>query len=122
MKRIARAFVFAWQGLAHAWRSQPNFRVEVAIGLLALLACWWLAVDWLPVLLLTALVLGLELINTAVEALCDLVSPEPNPHVKAAKDAAAAAVLLAAAVSFVVGLLLFGPPLIEKIRAYGKIS
>ncbi len=122
MKRIVRAFVFAWQGLLHAWRSQPNFRVEVFIGLLALLACWWLAVDWLPVLLLTALVLGLELVNTAVEALCDLVSPEPNPHVKAAKDAAAAAVLLAAAVSFVVGLLLFGPPLLEKLRAYGKIS
>ena len=122
MRRIIRAFDFAWQGLRHAWTTQPNFRIEALIGALALAACRWLAVDPVPVLLLSLMVLSLELLNTAIEAVCDLVSPEYDPLVKTAKDAAAAAVLLAALISVIVGLLLFLPPLAEKLRAYGKIS
>ncbi len=122
MRRVLRSFGFAWQGLRHAWRTQPNFRIELGIGLLALAASRWLGVDPVPVLLLTLAVLSLELVNTAVEAICDLVSPEPHPLVKTAKDASAAAVLMAAAVSVIVGIVLFGPPLLEKLRAYGKIS
>ncbi|WP_457628736.1 diacylglycerol kinase [Oceanithermus sp.] len=122
MRRVLRSFDFAWQGLRHAWRTQPNFRIELGIGLLALALSAWLGVDPVPVLLLTLAVLSLELVNTAIEAVCDLVSPEPHPLVKTAKDASAAAVLVAAAVSVIVGIVLFGPPLLEKLRAYGKIS
>ncbi|WP_457629962.1 diacylglycerol kinase [Oceanithermus sp.] len=122
MRRLSRAFFYAWQGLTHTWRTQPNFRVETVIGLVALALAFWLGVDPVPILLLILAVLSLELLNTAIEAVCDLASPEPHPLAKTAKDAAAAAVLLAAAVSVIVGLLLFLPPLFEKLRAYGKIS
>jgi len=122
MKRLLNSFSFAWHGLVHAWRSQPNFRVEAGIGILALIACVWLQVSPVPVLLLAAIVLSLELLNTAIESVCDLISPEHHPSVKIAKDTAAAAVLLSAIISVIIGLLLFLPPLIEKMRAYGKIS
>jgi len=122
MRKLSRAVFYARQGLTHTWRTQPNFRIEVAIGVLALLLSVWLRVDAVPILLLILAVLSLELLNTAVETICDLVSPEDNPLVKTAKDAAAAAVLLAAIISLIIGALIFLPALAEKLRAYGKIS
>ena len=122
MKKLARSFSFAWQGLIHTWRTQLNFRIETTIGLLALLLAAWLRVDPIPVLLLVLIVLSLELINTAIEAVCDLAAPNIHPLAKTAKDASAAAVLLAAIISFVIGALVFLPALVDKLRAYGKIS
>jgi diacylglycerol kinase len=61
------------------------------------------------IVLAVALVLGLELVNTAIEALVDLVSPEHHPLARAAKDAAAGAVLVGAAGALVVGVLVFWP-------------
>jgi len=122
MRRLSRAFAYAWQGLVYTWQTQPNFRVETAIGLLALLLAAWLQVSPVPVLLLILIVLSLELLNTAIEAVCDIASPEPHPLAKTAKDAAAAAVLLAAFISVVIGVIIFLPALAEKLRAYGKIS
>ncbi|WP_457638249.1 diacylglycerol kinase [Oceanithermus sp.] len=122
MKKLRRAFSFAWQGLAHTWRTQPNFRIEAAIGLLALSLAIWLGVGLVPVLLLILVVLSLELLNTAIEAVCDIAASEPHPLAKTAKDAAAAAVLLAAVISVIIGAIIFLPALVEKLRAYGKIS
>ena len=110
-RRLLIAFGYAWEGLVYTWREQPNFRVEVGIGALALGLAAVLGVSPVPVLLAVGLVLGLELLNTGVEALVDLASPEPHPLAKAAKDAAAAAVLVASAAALAVGLLVFLPPL-----------
>lgn len=71
--------------------------------------------DPLPVLLLAALVLSLELVNTALEALTDLASPVYHPLAKQAKDTAAAAVLLASLLALLVGLRLFLPPLFRHL-------
>jgi len=122
MKKLTRSFHFAWQGLIYTWRTQPNFRIETTIGLLAILLAAWLQVDPIPVLLLVLIVLSLELINTAIEAVCNLAAPNIHPLAKTAKDASAAAVLLAAIISLVIGALVFLPALVEKLRAYGKIS
>ena len=67
--------------------------------------------DWAILLLTIALVWVAEFVNTAVEALVDLLSPEIHPLAKAAKDIAAASVLIAALAALVVGLLVLGPPL-----------
>ncbi|WP_022798799.1 diacylglycerol kinase family protein [Thermus islandicus] len=115
VKGILRSFAYALQGLAYAWRVQRNFRLEAYLGLLALLLALWLGVDPLPVLLLAALVLSLELVNTALEALTDLASPVYHPLAKQAKDTAAAAVLLASLLALLVGLRLFLPPLFRHL-------
>lgn len=121
LKGVLRSFGFAWQGLAYAWRSQRNFRIEVYLAALALVLALALGVALVPVLLLVLVVLTLELMNTALEAVVDLSSPTDHPLAKAAKDTSAAAVLVASLIALVVGAGLFLPAIAEKLRSYGKI-
>lgn len=112
------AFRCAFSGLGYAFRTQRNFPIHfsIAAGVIALAA--WLRVPpthWALLLLTIGLVLALELVNSALESLVDLVSPEIHPLAKAAKDVSAGAVLLAALVSVGVGLCLLGPPLWERL-------
>ena len=103
-------------GLRYVWCNEPNFRIEVGTGVLAVAGALLLDVSPVPVLLCCALVLGLELLNSALEALTDLVSPRPHPLAKIAKDAGAGAVLLASLVAVLVGLWTLGPPLWQGVR------
>lgn len=109
------SFTYAWDGLKHAWRSQRNFRLECYIACLVLALSLWLGVGLVEVLLLVLVVLTLELINTALEAVVDLASPTPHPLAKAAKDTAAAAVLVSSLFSILIGAALFLKPLLEKL-------
>lgn len=115
LRGLRASFAYAWAGVRFAWKSQRNFRLEVYIGALALALALWLQVNPVPVLLLVALVLGLELINTALEAVVDLVSPNYHPLAKAAKDVAAAGVLVASVIAALIGVLLFLPPLVGRL-------
>jgi diacylglycerol kinase len=72
--------------------------------------------DWAVLLLTIALVWTAEFINTALEAVVDLASPQQHPLAKVGKDVGAAAVLIAALTSILVGLLILGPPLWEKLK------
>jgi diacylglycerol kinase len=111
---LLRSFRFAVAGLSELWETQRNFRVEVAIGLVTLVAGLLAHLErweWVALLLTIALVLVLEALNTTLEHAVTLASPGIDPRAKAAKDAAAAAVLIAALASVVVGILIFGPRL-----------
>ena len=110
-RRWWRSAGFAWAGVRHAYRSQANFRIEVWAGALALAAAVLLRAPLAPVALACALVLALELVNTALEAVVDLASPERHPLAAVAKDAAAGAVLVASAGAVLVGLVTLWPPL-----------
>lgn len=112
---------YAWAGIRHAVLTQPNMRIHLVFTAAVLVAAWWLAIpreDLLLVLLFIALVLSLELVNTAIEAAVDLVTTNLHPLAKAAKDAAAGAVLVAAAASVIAGIIIFGPPLYHKIAEW----
>jgi len=103
---------YAIRGLKQAVLTEPNIRIELWLLLAAVTAGWLLQIDsicWLAIVLCAAAVLGLELLNTAVEHLCNLVSPGYHPQVKIIKDMSAAAVLVAAACSVVVAALIFIP-------------
>lgn len=111
LRRWVRSASFAWAGLLWTWHSQPNFKIEVCLGSLAALLAWALHAPLAPVLLCCGLVLSLELLNTALEVLTDLVSPDWHPQAKIAKDSAAAAVLVASIISVLVGMAVLLPPL-----------
>ncbi len=111
-QKLRRSFGFAWMGVARTWRTEQNFRIEVAVGALALLLGLVLRVNLVPILLCCLTVLSLEIMNSALEAAVNLASPEFHPLARRAKDAAAGAVLLAAVGSIFVGLLVLGPPLL----------
>lgn len=116
LHRLGRSFIYAWEGVAWAWRHQRNLRIELLVGAGAILLALLLDTDPTPILTVSALVITLELLNSSLEALVDLVSPEIHPLAKRAKDVAAAAVLLAAFVAVLVGLLRLGPPLLTVLR------
>lgn len=115
LRRWLRSAGYARAGVAHAWRTQPNFRIECLAAALALPLAIALKANVALIALCCGVVLALELVNTATEALVDLCSPEFHHLAKVAKDTAAGAVLLASAAALVVGLCEFGPPLLRLL-------
>jgi len=114
---LLKSFQYAFDGIACLFSTQRNARIEVAIGILACAVAGWLhisRVEWCVLTLTIACVLILEGLNTAIEAIVDIASPEIHPLAKRAKDLAAAMVLIAGIASVIVGLLILGPPLWHK--------
>jgi len=108
--RFWAAFNYAFQGIVYATRTQRNMRVHLVAGALALFATLYLRLERAYVALVViaiALVLAAELVNTAVEAIVDLMTVAHHPLAKIAKDAAAGAVLVASLAALVVGYLAF---------------
>lgn len=111
---LARAFSCAWAGIAYAFTSQRNLKIHCACAVLAVIAGFAFGISeagWLAVIVCIMMVTALEVVNTAVESVVDLVSPEWNELAKHAKDCAAGAVYLAAAGSVVVAAVVFLPRL-----------
>jgi undecaprenol kinase len=109
------SFKFAADGFLYAINTQLNFRIHCFFAIIVILSGIVLQISFLEfaILLLTiAVVISLELFNTAIEVGIDLVSPDYQPLAKIAKDLGAAAVLTFAIVSIIIGLLIFGPRLL----------
>ena len=114
MTKLIRSFRHATQGILHTFRTQANARIEAGIAGIVVILGVWLKVsptEWAVLVACMGLVLGLEILNTGVEALVDLVTPDHHPLAKVVKDAAAGAVFWAALLSVAVGMLILGPPL-----------
>lgn len=115
LKNRIRSFKYAFNGLAELVVNEPNMRIHLVAMCAALFACVWFAItpaEWSMVVLSIVIVLGGEAMNTAIEHLADVVSPEYHPLVKKAKDVAAAAVFLFALGAAVVGMIIFLPRII----------
>ena len=111
----ARSFGFAFRGVVTLLATQHNAWIHAAatVAVVALgVALGVRRLEWALLIFAIALVWTAEGLNTALEWLCDVAAPEYHPLVKKAKDVAAAAVLLAAIGSALIGLLVFGPPLL----------
>jgi len=103
---IGAAFGYAAAGIAGAWRAQPNVRFHALAAALVVVAGVLLRIPplaWAVVALAIGLVVVAELLNTAIEAVVDLVSPDDHPLAKLAKDTAAGAVLVASVVAVCAG-------------------
>lgn len=108
---LYKSFKYAFEGLAVALKKGRNYRIQTAAGIIALILGFYLkisTVEWAIIVITIALVLIFELINTAIEAIVDIVSPEIRDKAKIAKDVAAGSVLLSSISSIIVGLLIFG--------------
>jgi diacylglycerol kinase len=111
---LLRSFGFALEGVSYLIRTQRNAQIEVVIGVVVIAVAAWLrvsALEWAVLILAMALVLALEALNTAIELAVTLASPERHPLAKAAKDVAAAMVLIAVTGAVVVGAIVLGPRL-----------
>ena len=109
------SFRCALRGARHVLVSQPNARIHAVATIAACGLGLWLglgALEWCAIVLAIVLVWTAESLNTALEFLCDVASPEYHPLVEKAKDVAAA-VAFAALGAVAIGLLVLGPPLLR---------
>lgn len=114
----AESFRHAFGGWGYLLRTQRNAWIHAAFTLAVVVVGLWLrleALPWAILVLAMGLVWTAELFNTALEAVVDLSSPGLHPLARVGKDVAAGAVLASAGTSVVVGLLILGPPLIERL-------
>lgn len=110
----SRSFGCALRGIATLVRTQPNARIHLLAAIAVVIAGIWCRlslVEWALITIAIAGVLVSEALNTAVELVVDLASPELHPLARQAKDVAAGGVLLAAMASVAIGIFVFGPRL-----------
>ena len=112
LKKRLESFKYAFKGIATLFKSEVNARIHlfftclvIPMGFYFQVALW----EWCLLILCIALVLSAEAVNTAIEKLTDLISPDYHPLAGQAKDVAAAAVLLLAIGAAIIGLLIFVP-------------
>lgn len=115
------AFRNAFAGWGYVLRSQPNTWIHALATLAVVALSWWLHLgrrDWSILVLAIGLVWCAELLNTALEVVIDLVSPDFHPLARKGKDISAAAVVAAATSAAVVGFLILAPPLWAKVQTF----
>ncbi len=118
LKQLVQSFVYAKRGLVRVFRTEQNFRVQILISLVVVIigAVFRLtSKEWVVVLLVICLVLLLELVNTVVEKVIDILKPKIHSYVAIIKDVMAAAVLLAAVFATIIGLIIFYPYVVALI-------
>ena len=116
---LTKSFGYAFDGIWTGIRNERNMKIHCIAAIFVTLAGTLFhitAVQWCICLLLFALVISLELVNTDVEAAVDLVTEEKKPLAKIAKDTAAGAVLFAAIVSVIIGCIIFLPYVLELLE------
>ena len=112
MQRFFRSLGFALNGLLHLIKNERNFQIHVValIGVVALGLFFGISsVEWVVIFLISAMVMGLEAINTAIEHFCDLYSTEANEGIEKIKDISAGAVLITALFAVCIAVVVFLP-------------
>jgi len=107
-----KSFGFAIAGIFTLVKEQQNAWIHLCVTVLVVLMGFLLCItadQWIAVIVVIVLVWMAEALNTAIELVCDLVSPEYHPLVKKAKDIAAGAVLVAAIGAVIIGIIIFLP-------------
>ena len=115
MRNRVKAFVFAFEGIRTFFQDNYHARVHalaafvvIALGLYVGLT----TTEWMAIVLCIGLVLSMEAVNSAIEYLTDLVSPDHHELAKKTKDVAAAAVLISALISVIIAVIIFVPKLL----------
>ncbi len=111
-----RSFRFAFSGLKQFFQTQHNAIIHAVATLVVIIAGFLVklsSTEWTLIAIAITMVWAAELFNTAIEALCDMVMPEKHPQIKFIKDVAAAAVLMTAIGSVVIGLIIFIPKIVS---------
>ena len=113
-KRI-RSFGYAFNGLRIIFIEEPNARIHLVAILSVMIAGYWLKVsimEWISLVLVIGMVITLEIVNTAIENICNFISPDKHDMIKKIKDLSAAAVLVSAIIAFIIGVLIFLPKIL----------
>lgn len=117
-KKIEDSFKHAFDGIVSSFKSERNMRIHFMMMIMVVLLGLILKIneyEWLICLILFGLIISLELVNTAIETVVDMVMPQINEKAKLAKDIAAGAVLVSAIASVIIGIMVFLPKILFLI-------
>jgi len=118
LNRMLQSFKDASKGLFYVFKHEQNFRIQIVLGILVIAVAFWLKVgraELVLLLLLIFLVIGLELLNSAVEKFADVLKPRLSFQIEVVKDIMAAIVLLSSLGATIIGLIIFWPYLVDLI-------
>lgn len=110
MTKLIKSFGWAMNGIRTTWREEVNFRIEIIVGVsVAALGAYWqlLTNEWVIITACIGAVLTAEMLNTAIEDLCNKVEPNTDPIIGKVKDIMGGLVLVVCSTSVIVGFLLF---------------
>ena len=111
-----KAFENAFNGLKYFFLHERNGKIQLSITAMAILLAVYVGAssgEWIVILLCIGVVLSLEMLNTAIEKLCDVVQEDYHPSIKIIKDVAASAVLWISIMSAIIGAIIFIPKLLS---------
>jgi diacylglycerol kinase len=117
--RLLKSFKYALLGLKKVFLEEQNFRIHAIIALLVIILGFYFHItvlEWIIVILLIALILILEIINSIFERLLDLLKPRIHEYVGDIKDMTAAVVFVGAIIAVIIGLIIFLPHILDKFK------
>lgn len=118
VNRLRKSFSYACGGLSYVFKNEQNFRIQLFCALVVFFCAFFFHISRLEFVFLcggVALVLILEIINTAIERSLDIVKPRLSEHVKMVKDIMAGAVLIASIFALILAIFIFWPHLLVKL-------
>jgi len=119
LNRFIQSFKDAVRGMVYVFKHEQNFRLQVIVAIMVLLGSWFFKMrksEIIVIGLLVVLVLILELLNSAVEKLSDVLKPRLNWQIQVVKDVMAAVVFLASLGALIIGAVIFWPYVFELIN------
>lgn len=117
--KLYRSFLYAANGIKYCYKQEPNFRFHLLATMVVIILGIFFNInttEWLFIISCCMLVLSLELLNTALENLCNIVTKDFHQLIKIIKDTAAGAVFVSAIGSAVIGAVIFLPKIIHQIK------
>ncbi len=118
-RRLQQSFIDAWRGVAYVFKTERNFRIQIAASLLAIGAAIYFPLhtwELVLVIILVVMVLTTELLNTALEKFSDLLKPRLHHYVGVIKDIMAGAALLTSLGALIIGLIIIFPHFISLFK------
>lgn len=115
-RNFKKSVFCAWRGLLYACKNERNFRIELVLAIFVISFSFGLGISYIELILVfmvIAWVLSMELINTSMERVVDILEPKIHPYAKLIKDTMATVVLISAIISLVIGLIIFIPYILE---------
>lgn len=113
---IKSAFIVAFKGIGLFFSKERNGKIQLAIAVVTIVASFVLhisAIEWMFILICIAMVILTEMLNAAIEKVCDMLSSDYHPDIKIIKDISAGAVLWASLISVVIGCIIFIPKIVQ---------
>lgn len=120
MKIFFNSVMFALQGMKQFFSGDRNGKIQTVFGITAIALGFALSISssqWMLVLFCIGLVISLEMVNSAIESFCDMITTDFHPRIKVIKDVAAGAVLVASITSLIIGLIIFIPAIVNFLNA-----